>query len=129
IRESDVGRLRNEALRESTRAEGLTDPSGGNDPLLKILVVDLRSNEVRRQLMINRIYIIAAGLLAGLLAIGTFWFITTRLILSPVRLLRHYAEQVSEGNLRIRSDINTGDEFEQLSDMFNTMLDHLDESH
>jgi two-component system sensor histidine kinase BarA len=99
------------------------------DALRQLLVVDLRSEQVRRQLMLNRIYVIAAGLLAGLLAIATFWFITTRLILSPVRLLRRYAEQVSEGNLKTRSDINTGDEFEQLSDMFNTMLDRLEESH
>ncbi len=115
-------------------ADGVPRPAAANDaadadPLRRILVVDLRGEHVRRQLMLNRIYVIAAGLLAGLLAIGTFWFITTRLILSPVRLLRRYAEQVSEGNLKTRSDINTGDEFEQLSDMFNTMLDRLEESH
>jgi signal transduction histidine kinase len=75
--------------------------------------------------MLNRIYMVAAGLFAGLLAIGTFWFITTRIILSPVRVLRDTAEKVSEGDLNIRSDINTGDEFEQLSDMFNTMLANL----
>src|SRR5699024_1811167 len=40
-------------------------------------------------------------------------------------LLRDYAQRVSEGNTNIRSDINTGDEFEQLSNMFNAMLENL----
>ncbi|MCC5830999.1 MAG: HAMP domain-containing protein [Phycisphaeraceae bacterium] len=95
------------------------------DPLSFVLLVQLRTDTADRQLLINRIYIIAGGLLAGLLAIAAFWFITTRLILSPVRLLRDTAEKVGEGDLNIRSDIDTGDEFEQLSDVFNTMLENL----
>ncbi len=95
------------------------------DFLETILLIQVRADQTQRQLMLNRIYIIAAGLLAGLLAIATFWFITTRIILSPVRVLRDTASKVSEGDLNIRSDINTGDEFEQLSDMFNTMLQNL----
>ncbi len=95
------------------------------DPLKTIMLVQFPSELSQRQLMLNRIYIVAAGLLAGLLAIGAFWFITTRIILSPVRVLRDTAAKVSQGDLNIRSDINTGDEFEQMSDMFNTMLENL----
>lgn len=95
------------------------------DPLMYVLLVQFRTDSADRQLLINRIYIVAGGLLAALLAIATFWFITTRLILSPVRLLRDTAEKVGEGDLNIRSDIDTGDEFEQLSDVFNTMLENL----
>jgi signal transduction histidine kinase len=57
-----------------------------------------------------------------------FYLITTRLILSPVRALRETAEIVREGNLATRSDIQTGDEFEELSDTFNQMLENLTES-
>ena len=97
------------------------DAAGLADPVQQVLLVQLRDREALLQQTLNRIYIIAAGLFAGLLAIGVFYYITTRIILSPVRVLRGYAERVSEGDLSIRSDINTGDEFEQLSDMFNTM--------
>lgn len=90
-----------------------------------VLLVRIPSDEAEKQLMLNRIYIVTAGLLAGLLAIAVFWYITMRIVLSPVRVLRSYAEKVSEGDLNIRSDINTGDEFEQLSDIFNTMLENL----
>ena len=96
------------------------------DPLEKVLILDSRSELAQRQLLVNGAYLVAAGLFAGLLAIGAFWFITTRIILSPIRVLRDTAGKVSEGDLNIRSDINTGDEFEQLSDMFNTMLENLE---
>jgi len=42
-----------------------------------------------------------------------------------VRVLQETAEKVSEGDLNIRSDISTGDEFQQLSETFNTMLANL----
>src|SRR4029434_5123179 len=79
------------------------------------------------ELLLNRVFILAAGLLAGALAIATFYFITTRLILQPVRVLQETAEKVSQGDLNIRSDISTGDEFQQLSETFNKMLANLQE--
>jgi len=95
------------------------------DPVEMVLAIQFRSDLAERQLFINRIYIISAGLLAVLMAIGVFYYITKRIILSPVRVLKNTAEQVSAGDLNIRSDINTGDEFEHLSDVFNQMLENL----
>ena len=95
------------------------------DPLEMILFVQLRDPDAQHQRTLNYVYLLAAGLLAGLLAIGVFWFVTTHIILSPVRLLRETAEHVAAGDLQSRADINTGDEFERLSDVFNQMLDNL----
>ncbi len=95
------------------------------DDLQGVLLIEIRDRDVVRQQALNRIYTIAAWLVAGGLAIVVFWLILTRLVLSPVRVLRGYALRVSDGDLSIRSDINTGDEFEQLSDVFNTMLENL----
>ncbi|MAX25445.1 MAG: hypothetical protein CMJ19_13170 [Phycisphaeraceae bacterium] len=96
-----------------------------NNPLEMVLLIRLRSDLAQKQLLFNRIYIIVAGLFACLLAIGVFYYITKRIILSPVRVLRDTAEQVAAGDLNIRSDINTGDEFERLSVVFNQMLENL----
>jgi len=96
--------------------------------LLGLISVDLPSYGDTRQQLLNRVFIFAAGLLAGTLAILVFYLITTRLILEPVRVLQETAEKVSEGDLNIRSDINTGDEFQQLSETFNTMLTNLKSS-
>ena len=121
VRQSDLDRIRggfNSAL----------SPTQVADPVRAILLIDMHAEWAGDQLLLNRVYIVLAGLLAGLLAIAVFWFITTRIILSPVRVLRDTAEKVAEGNLNIRADIDTGDEFEQLSDTFNAMLVTLNQS-
>ncbi len=93
--------------------------------LVGIVSVDIPSRVKENQLLLNRIFIMTAGLLAGTLAILCFYLITTRLILQPVRVLQETAEKVSQGDLNIRSDISTGDEFQQLSETFNVMLANL----
>ncbi len=110
---------------ESARVEETT--SRVANPLRAMLLIELRAPWAGDQLFLNQLYLATAGGLAGVLAIAVFWFILTRIVLSPVRVLRETAEKVAEGDLNIRSDINTGDEFEQLSDTFNVMLIHLKE--
>ena len=100
-------------------------PVDGSSHLAGIVSVDITSRIQETQLLLNRVFILGAGLLAGTLAILSFYLITTRLILQPVRVLQETAEKVSQGDLNIRSDINTGDEFQQLSETLNTMLANL----
>ena len=80
------------------------------------------------QLLTSRIFIVAAGLVAGLIAILVFYLILTKLIFSPVRALRETTEMVERGDLHARSQIRTGDDFEQLSGAFNSMLDEMGRS-
>ena len=112
----------------SRDVEAAAAGDGTEDPLAAVLVVDSTSAFAEGQLLISRIYIIAAGLVASLLAVLVFYFILTKLILSPVRRLRETAEKVQRGDLTIRAQIDTGDEFEQLSDAFNGMLDRMEQS-
>lgn len=102
--------------------------SSDHPKLLGLISVDIPSQMEANQLYLNRVFILTAGLFAGTLAIVVFYLITDRLILQPVRVLQETAEKVSEGDLNIRSDINTGDEFQQLSETFNTMLTNLKQS-
>jgi two-component system sensor histidine kinase BarA len=94
-------------------------------PLLGFVSVDMPSRVRTSQLLLNNVFLLTAGLLAGTLAIAVFYLITTRLILQPVRVLQETAAKVAAGDLNIRSDIYTGDEFQQLSETFNTMLANL----
>jgi two-component system sensor histidine kinase BarA len=82
-------------------------------------------SELRKTIFLNRIWIFTAGLIAGTGAVIAFYWITQRVILSPIRQLRAVANNVAEGNLDIRSSITTGDEYEKLSSAFNHMLDSL----
>ncbi len=108
----------------STTKKSNTGPSS-RPVLLGIVSVDIESQLNDNQLLLNRVILLSAGLLAGSLAIVILYFIITRLILKPVRVLQETAEKVSSGDLNIRSDISTGDEFQQLSETFNTMLSNL----
>ncbi len=87
-----------------------------------VLVIDRLSEVAASQVFVNRLYLVVAGFGAGALAVLVFYLITTRIVLSPVRALRDTAVVVEAGNLHVRSEIRTGDEFEQLSDAFNSML-------
>jgi signal transduction histidine kinase len=89
------------------------------------VVVEKPAAEIRRAVLLNRVWIIVAGLISGTGAIVAFYIITQRVILSPIRQLRAIANNVAEGNLDIRSSINTRDEYEKLAEAFNHMLDGL----
>ncbi|MBL8746723.1 MAG: HAMP domain-containing histidine kinase [Phycisphaerae bacterium] len=92
-----------------------------------VVVLDRRSPTVRRALLENQGFLIGAGVFAGSLAMIVFYLITTRIILQPVRALRETADRVRAGNTSVRSDLKTGDEFEQLAGAFNSMLANLEE--
>jgi signal transduction histidine kinase len=97
--------------------------------LVAAISLSLSTDPTNEQLLWNRVAIIAAVALATLCAIGVFYYITQSLILAPIGQLRQASEQVSNGQLNTRVQIQTGDEFEELSEAFNSMLDHLEESH
>ncbi|MEE8509062.1 MAG: HAMP domain-containing protein, partial [Myxococcota bacterium] len=125
LRESDM-----RAIRDQSVTKFATEPFDPTvaDPIRKLLIIDRTSRFAEGQLLRNRIYIMAAGMVAGLLAVLVFYLILTKLILSPVRGLRETTEKVQRGDLTIRSQIKTGDEFEQLSEAFNAMLDRVEQS-
>src|SRR5690606_31812397 len=110
--------------REYRYARLLTDAQGTPTG---VVVIERRSNAAASLLLTNRMYLLAAGIIAGCVAVLVFYFITTRIILSPVRALKKTADTVRAGNLQVRSDLRTGDEFEQLAEAFNSMLADLTE--
>jgi len=96
-----------------------------NEPIGAV-IVERSASEISKTVLMNRIWIIVAGLFAGVGAIVAFYMITQRVILRPIRQLRAIANNVADGNLDIRSSIKTGDEYEKLASAFNHMLDSLE---
>jgi two-component system, NarL family, sensor histidine kinase BarA len=99
-----------------------------SDPVFGIVTVQIPNQIETVQIILNRVFLVAAGLLSGLMAIVILSFVISRLILRPVRVLQETAEKVSEGDLNIRATISSGDEFQRLSETFNTMLINLKNS-
>jgi two-component system sensor histidine kinase BarA len=112
----------------SAASQPTTAPVIAPDTLIGLVTLEMKSQVDTSQLLLNRIFLLTAGLLAGTLAILVFYLITNKLILQPVRVLRETAEKVSKGDLNVRSHIFTGDEFQHLSETFNVMLANLKES-
>jgi len=97
--------------------------------LVGAVSLTLSSDPTDQQVLWNRFAIIVAVALATLSALAVFYYITHRLILAPIGQLRQASEKVSKGELNTRVTIQTGDEFEELSEAFNQMLNHLEDSH
>ena len=55
----------------------------------------------------------------------TSYIIVRYVIVKPLRHLRDVSDAISRGNISLRADIRTGDEFEELAVAFNRMLRHL----
>ena len=106
----------------ATTAPATTQADLATWPVIGVIRVDVPYQTDENQLLLNRIVIVVAGMVGGTLAIVVFYLITSRLILQPVRVLKNTAEKVAAGDLKIRSAISTGDEFQHLSETFNTML-------
>ncbi len=117
---------------EGSASAGTPGPTPGSeaaaaDRVVAMLVVDRDGGFIESSRLGTQIWILVAGIAGIAASITAFWFILTRLILSPVRKLRETAEAVQAGDLSSRSQIRTGDEFEQLADAFNIMLDRLEQ--
>ncbi|MCK4913888.1 MAG: HAMP domain-containing histidine kinase [Planctomycetes bacterium] len=92
------------------------------------IIMQRPANEIKQTVLMNRVWIIVAGLIAGAGAIVAFYTITQRVILRPIRRLRALANNVADGNFDIRSEIKTGDEYEKLANAFNHMLDGIQQA-
>lgn len=71
---------------------------------------------------INRALLISTGLVSAILLMGGSWLIVRYVVVKPVKHLKEVSDAITAGELNIRSEIQTGDEFEDLSHAFNRML-------
>ena len=76
----------------------------------------------------SRAILLAVAIVTAFLSMLALYLIVRYVIVKPVKHLRDVAEEVAQGNLEVRSDLATGDEFQELSRSFNRMLRHLIDS-
>ncbi len=73
----------------------------------------------------NRIVLIGTAVTTAVLAMIASYVIVRYVIVKPVRHLKEVSDAVSAGNIDVRADIQTRDEFEELCHAFNRMLRNL----
>src|SRR5204862_3976189 len=67
----------------------------------------------------------SVAFVTALLIMGGSYVIVRYVIVKPVKHLKEVSDAISAGELNVRSEIQTGDEFEDLSHAFNRMLRNL----
>lgn len=105
-------------------AKGKFVPAKAGD-LAGAVVVNLSMDETNKAINYNRAILITAALVTAILAMFTSYAIVRYVIVKPVKHLRDVSDAIAAGKLNIRSQIQTGDEFEELSHAFNRMLHNL----
>lgn len=105
--------------------EGAAPPRPGELRLVGMVELKRPSVQAGQLLLLNTTYVLGAGAFVLCLAMLVFWLITRKLVLRPVRQLTVVAERVREGGLNTRAELDTGDEFQQLGETINSMLNDL----
>jgi two-component system sensor histidine kinase BarA len=91
----------------------------------RVLRVKMPYTETRLWTIWSYSIMLAVGLATLALSLFFIHWILHGLVIRPLKHLRDISDEVSKGNLSLRSEIDTADEFNDLSDAFNRMLRHL----
>lgn len=95
------------------------------DDLAQVVVIKLPMERTNKEIHRNRAILISTALVTAILAMVASYVIVRYVIVKPVKHLRDVSDAIAAGKLTIRSQIQTGDEFEELSHAFNRMLHNL----
>jgi signal transduction histidine kinase len=93
--------------------------------LIGMARITLPLDAVESPLHRSNAFVITAELVKVVLAILAIYLVVRYVITKPVLHLKQVSDAIAHGNLDMRADIRTGDEFEELSHAFNRMLRHL----
>lgn len=93
--------------------------------LMALVKIPITTDSIRGQIDWNRAVLISTALVTALLIMGGSYVIVRYVIVKPVKHLKEVSDAISAGELNVRSEIQTGDEFEDLSHAFNRMLRNL----
>ena len=105
------------------REEGQS-PLAVND-LVAMVRIRMPTKSIEEGVNWNRAILITTALATAFLIMIGSWIIVRYIIVKPVKHLKEVSDAISAGELNVRSEIQTGDEFEDLSHAFNRMLRHL----
>jgi signal transduction histidine kinase len=90
--------------------------------LITMVRISVPTDTIRSGVHFNRAILLSTAIAAALLIMAGSYVIVRYVIVKPVKHLKEVSDAISSGELNVRSEIQTGDEFEDLSHAFNRML-------
>jgi len=93
--------------------------------LVSVVKVRLPDEKTQNALKGNNSILLATAIITVFLAMLASYVIVRYVIVKPLAHLRDVSERISHGDLELRAELHTGDEFERLATAFNRMLRQL----
>jgi signal transduction histidine kinase len=93
--------------------------------LMVVARVTIPNDRIQDSLSLHWNILLALAVITAFLAMIAFYVTIRYLIARPLKHLHDVSDAISHGNIALRAEINTGDEFESLAVAFNRMLRHL----
>jgi signal transduction histidine kinase len=100
-------------------------PKLAENELMAVVRIRMKTDAIVTAVHVNRAFLISTALVTALAIMAGSWIIVRYVIVKPVKHLKEVSDAISAGELNVRSEIQTGDEFEDLSHAFNRMLRNL----
>ena len=105
--------------------EKLARPDLKQGEVMAVVRIRLSTQSIEEGFHTNRAVLFSFAIGTSLLIIAGSYLIIRYVIVKPLKHLKEVSEAIAAGELNIRSEIQTGDEFEDLSHAFNRMLRNL----
>ncbi|HEX3151408.1 MAG TPA: ATP-binding protein [Gemmataceae bacterium] len=106
-------------------ASGLSTKPIREGDLMAVVKVTLSTKAIETGAHMNRALLLSFALLTAILIMTGSYLIIRYVVVKPVKHLKAVSDAIVANQLNVRSEIHTGDEFEDLSDAFNRMVRHL----
>lgn len=103
----------------------LARPDLKDGDLMAVVRIRLSTRAIEEGFHANRALLLSFAIGTSLLILAGSYLIIRYVIVKPVNHLKAVAEAIAGGELNVRSEIQTGDELEDLSHAFNRMLRNL----
>lgn len=92
---------------------------------MAVVKVTLSTKAIETGVHMNRALLLSFALLTAILIMAGSYLIIRYVVVKPLKHLKHVSDAIGNGELNVRCEIHTGDEFEDLSEAFNRMLRYL----
>ncbi len=93
--------------------------------LMAVAKISVSNETLREDATRAWTWLLAVAIVTAFLAMVAFYTVIRYVIVRPVRHLRNVSDAIAHGDINMRADIRTGDEFEALAVAYNRMLRHL----
>jgi two-component system sensor histidine kinase BarA len=93
--------------------------------LMAVAKISVSNETLRDKVTRAWTWLLAVAIVTAFLAMVAFYIVIRYVIVRPVRHLRDVSNSIARGDINMRADIRTGDEFEALAVAYNRMLRHL----